>query len=279
MLFSASAASQEKLNADPREPHLPGPGLGARPVVRPLVPVTLALMAGMAAAGLGPAPAGALAAGGRARSLGRPGPSLVAAASGPVSAPDLFRASGGGFLPAGPAAGFSSRAPRQTAPAPKPDHLRPSEPPRQAGGGTGPALHGGRGLAESLGLAASVREPPGAGPGAGAPAGGHRPGGQGAPGPAPDAAKPRHLQPAPVPGGGRALPGGAAVGPGPPHLSGPPRKTIPGPRGSGGASGSGSQGWTRPSGPSIWPCSWGTRARSPRRCARISPAPAPATCW
>ena len=49
MLFSASAASQEKLNADPREPHLPGPGLGARPVVRPLVPVTLALMAGMAA--------------------------------------------------------------------------------------------------------------------------------------------------------------------------------------------------------------------------------------
>ena len=49
MLFSASAASQEKLNADPREPHLPGPGLGARPVVRPLVAVTLALMAGMAA--------------------------------------------------------------------------------------------------------------------------------------------------------------------------------------------------------------------------------------
>ena len=49
MLFSASAASQEKLNADPREPHLPGSGWGARPVVRPLVPVTLALMAGIAA--------------------------------------------------------------------------------------------------------------------------------------------------------------------------------------------------------------------------------------
>ncbi len=49
MLFSAPAASQEKLDADPREPHLTGPGLGARPVVRPLVPVTLALMAGIAA--------------------------------------------------------------------------------------------------------------------------------------------------------------------------------------------------------------------------------------
>jgi competence protein ComEC len=49
MLFSAPAASREKLNADPREPLLSGPGLEARPVVRPLVPVTLALMAGMAA--------------------------------------------------------------------------------------------------------------------------------------------------------------------------------------------------------------------------------------
>ena len=35
--------------ADPREPHLPGAILAARPVARPLVPVTLALMAGMAA--------------------------------------------------------------------------------------------------------------------------------------------------------------------------------------------------------------------------------------
>jgi competence protein ComEC len=43
MLFSALAASQEELNADPREPRLPGP------VARPLVMVTLALMAGMAA--------------------------------------------------------------------------------------------------------------------------------------------------------------------------------------------------------------------------------------
>jgi hypothetical protein len=106
--------------------------------------------------GLGPAPAGALAAGRGAGALGRPGPPLVGGASGPVAAPDFFRASGYGSLPAGPAAGFSSRAPRQTASAPKPDHLRPSEPPRQAGRGTGPALHGGRRLAESLGLA-SVR--------------------------------------------------------------------------------------------------------------------------
>ena len=49
MSFYALAASQEKLKADPREPHLPGAILGARPVARPLVPVTLALMAGMAA--------------------------------------------------------------------------------------------------------------------------------------------------------------------------------------------------------------------------------------
>ena len=49
MLFYAAAASQEKLSADPREPHLPGAILGARPVARPLVPVTLALMVGIAA--------------------------------------------------------------------------------------------------------------------------------------------------------------------------------------------------------------------------------------
>ena len=40
---------QGELNADPREPHRPGASLGARPVTRPLVPVTLALMAGIAA--------------------------------------------------------------------------------------------------------------------------------------------------------------------------------------------------------------------------------------
>ena len=49
MLYFASAASQAQLNADPREPPLPGGGPGARPVTRPLVPVTLALMAGIAA--------------------------------------------------------------------------------------------------------------------------------------------------------------------------------------------------------------------------------------
>ena len=47
--FLSTAASQEKLNAAPREPHPPGVSLGARPVARPLVPVTLALMAGIAA--------------------------------------------------------------------------------------------------------------------------------------------------------------------------------------------------------------------------------------
>ena len=49
MSLYASAASQEKLNADPREPHRPGVILGLRPLARPLVPVTLALMAGIAA--------------------------------------------------------------------------------------------------------------------------------------------------------------------------------------------------------------------------------------
>jgi len=49
MLLPRSDVSQGELNADPREPHLPGASLGARPVARPLVPVTLALMAGMAA--------------------------------------------------------------------------------------------------------------------------------------------------------------------------------------------------------------------------------------
>jgi len=49
MSLYASAASQEKLNADSREPHRPGFILGLRPLGRPLVPVTLALMAGIAA--------------------------------------------------------------------------------------------------------------------------------------------------------------------------------------------------------------------------------------
>ena len=49
MSLYASAASQEQLNADPREPHRSGVILGLRPLARPLVPVTLALMAGIAA--------------------------------------------------------------------------------------------------------------------------------------------------------------------------------------------------------------------------------------
>jgi hypothetical protein len=49
MSLYASAASQEKLNPDPREPHRSGVILGLRPVARPLAPVTLALMVGIAA--------------------------------------------------------------------------------------------------------------------------------------------------------------------------------------------------------------------------------------
>jgi|GEM_PF-521849 len=49
MLLPQSDVSQGELNADPWEPHLPGASPGTRPVARPLAPVTLALMAGMAA--------------------------------------------------------------------------------------------------------------------------------------------------------------------------------------------------------------------------------------
>ena len=49
MTLYASAASQEKLNPDPREPHRSGVILGLRPLARPLPPLTLALMAGIAA--------------------------------------------------------------------------------------------------------------------------------------------------------------------------------------------------------------------------------------
>jgi competence protein ComEC len=49
MLFHNSDASPGKLNADPLEPYPSGAILGDRPVTRPLVPVTLALMAGIAA--------------------------------------------------------------------------------------------------------------------------------------------------------------------------------------------------------------------------------------
>jgi competence protein ComEC len=49
MPFHNSDASQGKLNAAPRGPQPPGAILGDRPVTRPLVPVTLALMAGIAA--------------------------------------------------------------------------------------------------------------------------------------------------------------------------------------------------------------------------------------
>jgi competence protein ComEC len=59
MSHYASAAGQETLNPDPRTPQGSGVILGLRPVARPLVPVTLALMAGIAAPAWGlrlPAP-------------------------------------------------------------------------------------------------------------------------------------------------------------------------------------------------------------------------------
>jgi competence protein ComEC len=49
MFLCASAVSQEQLSPDPREPQRSGVILGLRPLARPLVPVTLALMAGIAA--------------------------------------------------------------------------------------------------------------------------------------------------------------------------------------------------------------------------------------
>ena len=49
MFLYASAASQEQLSPDPREPQRSGVSLGLRPLARPLVPVTVALMAGIAA--------------------------------------------------------------------------------------------------------------------------------------------------------------------------------------------------------------------------------------
>ncbi len=49
MLSPVSYDSRQNLTPDPQGPHLPGSILGARPVARPLVPVTLALMAGIAA--------------------------------------------------------------------------------------------------------------------------------------------------------------------------------------------------------------------------------------
>ena len=49
MPFSTTDASQEELSAAVCKPPLPTSILEKRPVARPLVPVTLALMAGMAA--------------------------------------------------------------------------------------------------------------------------------------------------------------------------------------------------------------------------------------
>jgi competence protein ComEC len=49
MSFNASAVSQKKLSAGPQEPRRPGVILGLRPLARPLAPVTLALVAGIAA--------------------------------------------------------------------------------------------------------------------------------------------------------------------------------------------------------------------------------------
>jgi hypothetical protein len=49
MPFPTPDASQGELSAAPREPRLSVSVLGAPPVARPLVPVTLALMEGIAA--------------------------------------------------------------------------------------------------------------------------------------------------------------------------------------------------------------------------------------
>jgi len=49
MLSHNSDASPGRLNTDPRTPYSSGPILGDRPVTRPLIPVTLALMVGIAA--------------------------------------------------------------------------------------------------------------------------------------------------------------------------------------------------------------------------------------
>ena len=280
MVFSVSAASQEKLSADLEKPHPPGESLKGSSVARPLVPVTLALMAGIAAPAWGlHLPEPWLLAGGAAL-WARPGPVLAATPSGPLSALDLLRPPGGGFPSTGPAAGFSSRAPRQTAPAPEPDPLRPSEPSRQAGGGTGPALHGGRCLAESLGLAAGRRQPPGAGPGAGTPAGGRPAWWSGGAWPRPDILqnpgtfnRPRFLA---ADGLFREI---RLWDPHRPDLPGRHRCLSLGREAPGRHQGAVARAWTRPAGPSICPCCWGTRARSPRRCATIWPAPAPATCW
>ena len=90
MLFSRSDASPGRVKGRSREAHLPGAGLEPRPVARPLVPVTLALMAGIATPAWGlhlPEP-WLVAAG--VGALGRPGLALVAAASGPVFATDIF---------------------------------------------------------------------------------------------------------------------------------------------------------------------------------------------
>jgi hypothetical protein len=57
------------------------------------------------------------------------------------------------------------------------------------------------------------------------------------------------------------------------------RESYPRPSGSGVASGTCCGTWIRPAGPSTWPCSWATRARSPRRCAPPWPGPAPRICW
>ena len=49
MVCYESAASYTKLNTAPREPHWLGSIPGARPLTQALVPISLALMAGIAA--------------------------------------------------------------------------------------------------------------------------------------------------------------------------------------------------------------------------------------
>ena len=202
----------------------------------------------------------------------------MAAASGPFPAADLFRAPGSGFLSTGLAAGFSFRAPRQPAPAPKPDSWAIL---------TGPVSWGRNG-------SSSLWMPrPGGVPGAG----GRRPATSWC---WPRCRNPRRWAPAWWSGAAshppRMLnnPGTfnrprylAADGlfremrlPDPEHLIFlASTEAYPWAERLRGGIRERLRAWTRPAGPSIWPCCWGTRAKSPRRCARILPAPAPATCW
>ena len=114
---------------------------------------------------------------------------------------------------------------------------------------------------ESLGLAARLRQHPGAGPGAGAPAGGRRPGDPRAPASPPTVQdpgtfnRPRYLAADGIFRDVRLSDPGHLIFlaetqdyPWAERLRGGIRELL--------------KSMTRPAGPSIWPCSWGTRAKS-----------------